>query len=67
MSEPLPHPRRILLLLIEGLSAERLDEMVQSSPQTADATEIFSLTKDTAREALELIFASDTVAVWGRI
>lgn len=57
-------PRRILHLVVEGFPAERLRELENSSPSEGSTTEIFPLTEATAREALEKIFAADTVAVW---
>ena len=63
MSEPY-EKRRILHLVVEGFPAARLDELSPSAPGTADVTEIFQLTESNAREALEKIFAADTVAVW---
>ena len=59
-------PRRILHLVIEDFPAAMLAEIVEASPETAGFTEIFPLTESNAREALEKIFASDTVAVWGK-
>jgi hypothetical protein len=58
-------PRRILHLVIEDFPAGKLAEIVESSPHTAGVTEIFQLTAANALEALEKIFAADTVAVWG--
>ena len=67
MNETFPNPRRALHLVIEGFSADRLEEIARSSPGTTGVTEIFPLTEANAREALEKIFAADTVAVWGKI
>jgi hypothetical protein len=64
MSETFPKPRRVLHLVIEGFSAARLAEIVESSPGTTDVTEIFRLTEANAGEALGKIFAADTVAAW---
>jgi hypothetical protein len=58
-------PYNILHLVIEGYPAVRLEEIVESSPGTV--TEIFPLTEANAREALEKIFAADTIAVWTRM
>jgi len=66
MSETTPNPRRILHLVIDELSAGKLAKIVEASPETIGATEIFQLTETSAREALEKIFTADTVAVWGR-
>jgi hypothetical protein len=65
--ETFPNPRRILHLVINHFPAARLAEIVKSSPHTAGGTEIFPLTAANAREALEKIFAADTVAVWGQV
>jgi len=64
MSDPLPHPRRILHLVIEGFPAEKLTELSTPAPDTSNVIEIFPLTEANAKEALEKIFAADTVAVW---
>jgi len=66
MSETSPL-RRVLHLVVEGFPADRLEEIGASSRETTDLTEIFQLTETNAPEALEKIFASDTVAVWGKI
>ena len=60
-------PRRILHLVIADFPAAHLAEIVESSPETAGVTEIFPLTEANAREALEKIFAADTIAVWGEV
>jgi len=60
-------PRRILHLVLEDFPAAWLEEIAATSPSTTGVTEIFPLTESNAREALEKIFASDTVAVWGKI
>jgi hypothetical protein len=60
-------PRRVLHLVIEGFPTARLEEVAGSSPGTADVAEIFQLTEANAREALEKIFAADTVAVWSNV
>lgn len=57
MSEP-SHPRRVLHLVVEGFPAEREKEL---------DGEVVRLTEANAREALEKIFAADTVAVWTKI
>jgi hypothetical protein len=59
--------RRVLHLVINHFSAARLAEIAEASPGTAGVTEIFPLTEANAREALEKIFAADTVAVWGKL
>lgn len=64
MSETSP-PRRVLHLIVEGFPPGRLQEIAGTSSGTDDVTEIFELTEANAREALEKIFAADTVAVWG--
>ena len=53
-----PHPRRILNLVIEGFPAEREKEL---------EGEVVHLTEANAREALEKIFAADTVVVWTKV
>ena len=58
--------RRILHLIVEGFPADKLAVLSAPSPGTDDDVEIFHLTESNAREALEKIFATDTVAVWGR-
>jgi hypothetical protein len=63
MSETTPH--RILHLIIEDFSPSRAMELAASSPEKSDVIEIFQLTEASAREALEKIFAADTIAVWG--
>ncbi len=62
-----PAPRRILHLIVEGFPAERRAELEKPVSGSTDVTEIFPLTEASAREALEKIFAADTVAVWGKI
>jgi hypothetical protein len=56
--------RRALHLVLEGFPEERLGEVADAS---ADGTEIFHLTEANAKEALEKIFAADSVAVWGKV
>ncbi len=65
MSELSSPPRRVLHLVIEGFPVSELAEIAK--PGASESVEIFSLTEATAREALEKIFAADTIAVWGRI
>ena len=67
MSEIFPQSRRVLHLVVEGFPADRLEEIVGSSPETTGVTEIFQLTEANAHEALDKIFAADTVAVWGEV
>ena len=59
--------RRVLHLVIEGFPPGRMPEIAGTSTGTDDVTEIFELTEANAREALEKIFAADTVAVWGEL
>lgn len=66
MSEP-SEKRHILHLVVDGFPVAQLVELSQSAPGTDAVTEIFHLTELNAREALEKIFATDTVAVWCRI
>ena len=58
--------RRILHLVVEGFPADKLAALSVPSPGTTDVTEIVQLTESNAQEALEKIFAADTVAVWGK-
>lgn len=67
MNEGTSAPRRILHLVIEGFPADQLEVLARSSPGTTDVTEIVPLTEANAREALEKIFAADTIAVWGKL
>ncbi len=53
--------RRVLHFIVEGFPKEQEVELA------ADGAEIFHLTEANAREALEKIFAADTVAVWGKV
>ena len=55
-------PRRVLHLVVEGASAARAEETADLSKDVT--SEIFTLTEANAREALEKIFAADTLAVW---
>ena len=59
-------PRRILHLVLEGFTPDKLAELSAPAPGTTNVAEIFPLTETNAREALEKIFAADTVAVWGK-
>ncbi len=60
-------PRRVLHLVIEGFPAAKLAELSAPSPASQSVTEIMPLTEANAAEALEKIFAADTVAVWGQV
>ena len=60
-------PHRVLHLVVEGLSEERRRELERIAAAPGAASEIFPLTEKNAREALEKIFAADTVAVWGSL
>ncbi len=62
MSEDSPQTRRALHLVLEGFPAAQLDELAKSGQ-----AEILPLTEATARQALERIFATDTVAVWTKL
>jgi hypothetical protein len=66
MSEANTHPRRVLHLVIDGFPTDKFAEIVESSPESIGATEIFHLTEANAHEALGQIFAADTIAVWTR-
>ena len=63
MSEA-PSPRRLLHLVVDGFPPERLEELSLGANASGDITEIFQLNESSAPEALEKIFAADTVAVW---
>jgi hypothetical protein len=65
MSAP-AQSRRHLHLVLEGYPAEKLAQ-VTPMPTSGETTEIVPLTPATAREALEKIFAADTIAVWGAL
>jgi hypothetical protein len=67
MSEETSAPHRVLHLVVEGLPADRLEEIAKPSPGTTDVAEIFQLTEANAREALGKIFVADTIAVWGKV
>ena len=60
-------PHRVLHLIVEGFPPARLEELARSTGGSDDVTEIFQLTEADAHEALEKIFAADTVAVWGSL
>jgi hypothetical protein len=60
-------PRRVLHLVVEGFPPDRLAELAASGDETNFITEIFQLSDSSAGEALEKIFAADTVAVWGKV
>ena len=60
-------PRRVLNLVIDGLSEERRKELDRIAAEPGTVSEIFPLTEENARAALEKIFAADTVAVWGKV
>jgi hypothetical protein len=67
MSEITSPPRLVLHLIVEGFSAARLDEIIGSGNVKDKVVEVFQLTEANAHEALQKIFAADTVAVWGEI
>jgi hypothetical protein len=54
--------RKILYLLVEGLP-----EAQKPKAAPGDGVETFVLTEKNAREALEKIFAADTIAVWSDV
>ena len=60
-------PRRILHLIVEGFPPERTNELSGPVEGASDVTEVLQLTEASAPEALEKIFAADTVAVWGKL
>ncbi len=49
-------------LIIEGFPKERADELAKQPD-----SETFPLTEASAKEALEKIFAADSVAVWTKV
>jgi hypothetical protein len=49
-------------LILEGFPKERADELARQP-----GAEMFHLTEANAKEALEKIFAADSVAVWGKV
>lgn len=65
MSEP-TEKRRVLHLVVEGFPADKLAALSVPVPGTDNVAETFQLTESNAWEALEKIFAADTVAVWGK-
>lgn len=65
MSET-PPPRRVLHLVIEDFPAGKLAEVSVTAQGANEVTEIVELKEENAREALEKIFAADTVMVWGK-
>jgi len=59
--------RRVLHLVVEGFSPERIQELVNPVDGGGEVVEIFQLTETSAAEALEKIFTADAVAVWGEV
>jgi hypothetical protein len=59
--------RRMLHLTVEGLSPARREELMKLAAWSGGAAEIMALTEANSREALERIFAADSVAVWGAL
>lgn len=53
-------PKQHLLLVVGDAAGE-------VPPALRDQARVVTLTESTAREALEEIFAADTVAVWGEV
>jgi len=62
MSDTPVAPRRVLHLVVEGFPEDRLKELSAQG----DA-QVFHLNETTAKEALEKIFAADSVAVWTKL
>jgi hypothetical protein len=60
-------PRRILCLVVEGLSAVRQEDLRKLAERPGWTTEILALTEANSREALEKIFAADSVSVWDQV
>ena len=58
--------RRVLFLVVKGLSPDRLVELRRTVEADASRqTEMLTLTEENGEEALEKIFAADAVSVWG--
>jgi len=57
------NPRRSLYLVVEGLPEAQRPVV----PHGETGVEIFTLNESNAREALEKIFATDAVSVWGDV
>jgi hypothetical protein len=66
MSSP-ASSRRLLHLAAGRSSVSRLEEIKKCSDASGGASEIFVLTEETAREAVEKIFSADSVMVWGEL
>ena len=60
MSEISPTPKHALHLVLPSFPADKMNAIATPLPDT----EVFTLTEASAREALEKIFAADTIAVW---
>jgi hypothetical protein len=60
-------PRRVLHLIMDGCSPDQLEHLITSSQQGDRLTQVLSLTETNAAEALEKIFAAQTIAVWGEV
>jgi hypothetical protein len=54
--------RRVLFLVVEGLPEAQRPVMAMG-----EDAEIFMLTEASVAEALEKIFAADSVSVWGEV
>jgi hypothetical protein len=67
MSETSTAPRRVLHLVVKGFPGNHLGEIADSAVATNNNEEIFYLTEENAKEALEKIFVADTVAVWTKL
>lgn len=66
MSAP-SSPRRTLHLAVGGFSVSKLEAIKEASNAAGNATEVLVLTEANAREAVEKIFSTDSVAVWGEL
>ena len=58
--------KKILFLVVDGLSPDRLAQLKQST-QPGPGPEIFTLTEASGPAALEKIFAADSISVWGKL
>jgi hypothetical protein len=67
MSEKSAAPRHALHLVVTGFPEERMGEIADSATTSEDNAEIFYLNEANAKEALEKIFAADTVKVWTKL
>ena len=60
-------PNRVLVLVVEGLSPDRRHELQEMARENPQGVEILPLTEENGKEALEKIFAADSISVWGAV